>query len=304
INVPPNARWTLMGVTVARDLNGPHGLCVIDDDDNSKQTTIIIADSYNHRIVQYKTGNTTNGQIIAGDNGQGDQLNQLNSPIDVLYDKETDNLIIADWGNRRVLRWSRRSGTKQGEILIDNIKCHGLFLNDQRNLYCTVTEKQEIRRYQLDQIGEDKKGTLVAGGNGNGANLNQLNWPTYIFIDRHQNVYVSDNGNHRVMKWNKDARGGIVVAGGHAYGNAVKQLYHPNGLFVDTSGTLYVVDFYNNRVMRWTQGAQEGTIVVGGNGEGAGANQFSYPTSLSIDRHGNLYVVDRENKRVQQFTLA
>ncbi|CAF1977383.1 unnamed protein product, partial [Rotaria magnacalcarata] len=94
----------------------------------------------------------------------------LNSPSDVLIDKETDSLIICDRENQRVLRWSRRSGTTQGEILIDNIKCCGLAMDEQRNLYVSDKEKHEVRRYQLGE----KNGTLIAGGNGEGDGFNQL----------------------------------------------------------------------------------------------------------------------------------
>ncbi|CAF4311735.1 unnamed protein product, partial [Rotaria sordida] len=149
----------------------------------------------------------TNGQVVAGGNGEGNRLDQLNYPTNVLIDKETDSLIIC--GTGRVVRWSRRSGTTQGEILIDNIDCYGLAMDDQRYLYISDTDKHEVRRYQIG----DKNGTIVAGGNGKGAGLNQLNWPTYIFVDQQQTVYVSDNNNHRVMKWNKGAKEGIVVAG-------------------------------------------------------------------------------------------
>ncbi|CAF2109444.1 unnamed protein product, partial [Rotaria magnacalcarata] len=84
--------------------------------------------------------------------------------------------------------------------------------------------------------------TLVAGGNGKGDGLNQLNYPTYLFVDRQQNVYVSDSSNHRVMKWNKSAKEGIVIAGGQGAWSALTQLCSPQGLFVDTLGTLYVAD--------------------------------------------------------------
>ncbi|CAF1350357.1 unnamed protein product [Rotaria sordida] len=140
----------------------------------------------------------TNGQVVAGGNGQGNRLDQLYRPTDVLIDKETDSLIICDRDNRRVVRWSRRSGTTQGEILIDNIACARLAMDDQRYLYISDTDKHEVRRYQIG----DKNGTLVAGGNGEGDGLNQLNWPAYIFVDQQQTVYVSDQNNHRVMKWN------------------------------------------------------------------------------------------------------
>ncbi|CAF4991165.1 unnamed protein product, partial [Rotaria socialis] len=172
--------------------------------------------------------------------------------------------------------------------------------DDQRYLYVSDVEKHEVRRYQLGE----KNGTLVAGGNGEGNGLNQLNLPTFIFVDRQQNVYVSDFNNNRVMKWNKCAKEGIVVAGGQGQGSALTQLYWPNGIFVDTLGILYVADSVNDRVMRWTQGdKKQGTVIVGGNGWGEGANQFKHPAGLSFDRHGNLYVVDWGNARVQRFSI-
>ncbi|CAF4683226.1 unnamed protein product, partial [Rotaria socialis] len=302
-NIPANATWKQSGVTIAgghRDgratnqLYHPRGLFVDDDQ------TVVIADYYNDRIMQWKNGDTANGQVVAGGKGRGNGLHQLNLPTDLLIDKETDSLIICDWGNQRVVRWSRRSGTTQGEILVDNIQCYGLAMDDQRYLYVSDDKKHEVRRYQLGE----KNGTLVAGGNGEGDELNQLSYPTYLFVDRQQTVYVSDNNNHRVMKWNKGAKEGIVVAGGQGEGNALTQLKNPQGIFVDTLGTLYVADSANHRVMRWTQGdKKQGTVIVGGNGKEAGANQFNFPAGLSFDRQGNLYVADRNNNRVQRFSI-
>ncbi|CAF1682485.1 unnamed protein product, partial [Rotaria magnacalcarata] len=56
--------------------------------------------------MQWKNGHTTNGQVVAGGNGAGNGLNQLDRPADVLIDKETDSLIVCDRGNLRVVRWS------------------------------------------------------------------------------------------------------------------------------------------------------------------------------------------------------
>ncbi|CAF1301705.1 unnamed protein product, partial [Rotaria sordida] len=298
-NIPINARWAQNATTVAgghgegsatNQLSWPHGLFVDDDQ------TIVIADWGNHRIVQWKMGDT-NGQVVAGGKDPGNRLDQLNRPTDVLIGKETDSLIICDWLNRRVVRWSRRSGTTQGEILIDNIGCRGLAMDDQRYLYISDTDKDEVRRYQIG----DKNGTIVAGANGYAAGLNQLTSPTHIFVDQQQTVYVSDNLNHRVMKWNKGEKEGIVVAGGQGQGNALTQLSNPHGLFADTLGTIYVADWGNSRVMRWPKGAKQGTVIVGGNGPGA--NQLNSPTGLSFDLHGNLYVVDYGNHRVQRFSI-
>ncbi|CAF4438171.1 unnamed protein product [Rotaria socialis] len=303
VNSPANATWAQQGVTIAgghgagsgtNQLSWPQGLFVDDDQ------TVIIADFLNHRIIQWNKDDTTNGKVVAGGNGQGNRLNQLNQPTDVLIDRETGSLIICDWGNRRVVQWSRRSGTTQGKILIDDIKCWGLAMDEQRYLYVSDTGKHEVRRYQLGE----KNSTLVAGGNGSGDGLNQLNRPRYLFVDRQQNVYVSDRNNQRVMKWNKGTKEGRVIAGGQGEGTALTQLYYAYGIFVDILGTLYVADSLNHRVMRWTQGdKKQGTVIVGGHGQGAGANQFNCLRGLSFDRHGNLYVVDENNHRVQRFSI-
>ena len=78
--------------------------------------------------------------------------------------------------------------------------------------------------------------------------MSQLNWPTYLFVDEEQAVYVSDTDNHRVMKWNNGSNQGIVVAGGGEEGSALTQLSHPRGLFVDISGTIYVIDAQDDPV--------------------------------------------------------
>ncbi|CAF0989337.1 unnamed protein product [Rotaria sordida] len=303
LNIPADAQWKQNGTTVAggnergnatNQFDRPYGLFIDNDQ------TMVIGDCSNGRVMQWKMGDT-DGKVVAGGNGKENRLDQLNCPIDVLIDKETDSLIICDRdNNRRVVRWSRRNDTAQGEILIDNIDCYGLVMDDQKYLYVSQTEeKDEVRRYQIG----DKNGTLVAGGNGQGVSLNQLNFPSYIFVDQEQTVYVSDTDNHRVIKWNKGATEGIVVAGGEGQGNALTRLSHPHGLFVDTLGTIYVADSSNNRVMRWSKGAKQGTVIVGGNGLGARENQFNYPVGLFFDRYGNLYVVDCWNHRVQRFSI-
>ena len=301
LSLPQNARWSHNGVTLAggngcghdtNQLDNPCGL----DIDNDNQS-IVIADAANHRIVEWKMGEK-NGKVIAGGQGEGNRLNQMCFPQDVLIDKERNSLWIADQGNQRVLRWSRRQGMTQGEVIINSIRCCGLAMDHQRYLYVSDWDKHEVRRYRIG----DENGIIVAGGNGQGNQLHQLNAPTYLFVDREQAVYVSDFHNHRVMKWNKGAREGIVIAGGQEEERILTQLSSPQGLFVDTSGTLYVADAWNNRVMLWPKGRQQGTPIVGKD-KGNRANQLNWPMGLSFDSEGNLYVVDYSNHRVQRFAI-
>ena len=269
----------------------PYGLDI--DDDNQ---SVVIADWFNHRIVEWKIG-ASHGKVIDGGGGEGNRSDQLDRPTDVLIDKETNSVFIADPGNRQVLRWCRHEETIQDEVIIDSVVCQGLAIDHQRYLYISDTVEHEVRRYTIG----DKNGIVVAGGNARGNQLNQLNCPTCLFVDEEQAVYLSDANNHRVMKWNKGANQGIVVAGGQGSGSALTQLSHPRGLFVDSSGTIYVADARNGRIMRWPKGAHEGTVIVGGNGEGKAANQLHFPRVLSFDRHRNLYVLDHYNHRVQRF---
>ncbi|CAF4999026.1 unnamed protein product [Rotaria sp. Silwood1] len=299
-DIHPNTKWSQNGITVAGEnargsetdqLYWPLGLYVDDDQ------MIYIADCGNHRIVEWKSG-ATNGKVVAGGNGDGNGAHQLNNPVDVIIDKESDCLIISDYGNRRVVRWPRRNGTR-GETIISNISCFGLTMDDNGYLYVVDNEKHEVRRYKIG----DTKGTVVAGGNGKGNRLDQLSKPHYVFVDRDHSVYVSEWENHRVMKWEEGAKQGIVVAGGQGKGNSLTQLHCPEGVVVDQFGTVYVADCENHRIMRWSKGATQGSVIIGGNGKKAQLNQLNYPVGLSFDRHGNLYVVDHINHRVQKFNI-
>ena len=147
----------------------------VDDDQN-----VYVTDTINHRIVKWKSG-ATSGQVVAGGNQQGSGAHQLYDPSDVIIDKERDSLIICDRSNKRVIRWPCQNGTS-GEIIISNIYCVGLTMDENGSLYVVNIGKHEVRRYGIG----DTKGTVVAGGNGEGNRLDQLSDPWYVFVDRDQ----------------------------------------------------------------------------------------------------------------------
>ncbi|CAF1421964.1 unnamed protein product [Adineta steineri] len=261
-----------------------------------EKKNIFIADRDNHRIVEWKY-NATEGQIIAGGNKEGDRMDQLNEPTDVIVNQQNHSIIIADRGNGRVIQWMDQNQ----QILIENIYCMGLAMDKHGFLYVSDFMKNEVRRWTMGEY--NNEGIVVAGGNGKGDQLNQLNLPTFIFVDKDQSVYVSDLFNHRVMKWRKDAKEGIIVAGGNGRGGNLNQLSYPEGVVVDDFGQIYVADGENHRVMRWYEGKDDGEIVVGGNGQGNQSDQLNNPSGLSFDNKGNLYVVDRLNHRVGKFEI-
>ena len=234
-------------------------------------------------------------QIVTGGNGKGNRSDQLDRPADVIINKENDSFIISDSGNRRVMQWFRQNNTN-GQIIISDIDCCGLTMDNNGGLYVSDCKKNEVKRWKIGET----NGTIVAGENGKGNQLNQLYYPAYIFVDQDYSVYVSDSNNNRVMKWMKGAKEGVVVAGGQGYGNSLSQLSNHQGVIVDQFDNVYVADNGNDRIMRWAKGSREGSIVVGRNGTG---NQLYQPGDLSFDRQGNLYVVDQCNSRVQRFDV-
>ncbi|CAF1150247.1 unnamed protein product [Adineta steineri] len=287
-------KWEQNAITVAggnrkgqelNQLNRPTGIFV------DEKKNIFIADSGNHRITEWKC-NEMKGHIIAGGNEEGNRMNQLAYPIDVIVDQKDHSIIIADFVNRRVIQWVNQNQ----QILINNIDCRGLAMDKHGFLYVSNYKKNEVRRWKVGEY--NNEGIIVAGGNGEGNQLNQLKYPSFIFVDEEQSVYVSDVNNHRVMKWRKDAKEGRTVAGG-----SLQQLSLPEGVIVDDLGQIYVVDCMNNRIMRWCEGKEEGEIVVGGNGKGSRSNQLHGPSGLSFDDQGNLYVADTFNHRIQKFEV-
>jgi hypothetical protein len=198
--VTPNAHWTQQANTVASGHRQGDGLkqisnscgLVVDDDD-----TVFIADHWNDRILAWKKGHNK-GHLVASGQAKANGLHQLKQPTDVLIEEKSNSLIICDYVNRRIVRWPLQNGTR-GEVLIDNISCWGLTMDKPGCLYVSDARQHEVRRFTRG----DTKGIVVAGGDGQGSNLNQLTTHCNIFVDEEQSLYVSDWNNHRVMKWTK-----------------------------------------------------------------------------------------------------
>ncbi|CAF1037264.1 unnamed protein product [Adineta steineri] len=292
-------KWKQNAITVAggnkhgqklNQLYYPEGIFI------DKNKNIFIVDYSNDRIVKWKY-NAKQGKIIAGGNKQGNRMNQLNGPTDMIVDQQNHSIIIADCGNRRVIRWLN----EKQQILIQNIHCWGLAIDKNGFLYVSDREKHEVRRWKMGEY--NNEGIIVAGGNRQGDQLHQLSYPTSIFVDEDESVYVSDYHNHRVMKWKKDAKEGRIVAGGNGQGENLNQLSSPHGVIVDDLGQIYVADCWNDRVIRWCEGKAEGEIIVGGNGLGYQSNQLNRPRGLSFDDEKNLYVADFSNHRIEKFEI-
>ncbi|UJR32715.1 hypothetical protein I4U23_020174 [Adineta vaga] len=305
VKLPQNAKWQSTARTIAGGdqynsgpdstldkLHCPRGLSF------TPKQAILIADTLNHRIIKYRQDEIV-GQKIVGENIPDHKNKTLCSPTNMIFHEQSRSYIICDYQNRRVLQWFRRKGAHL-EVLWKNIACFGIAADHEGFIYISDTENHEVRRYS----DPTKRGVRVAGGDGKGNSLHQLNHPTYIYVDLDKTVYVSDSWNNRVMKWKNRARSGVIVAGGNGYGNDRTQLDCPAGLVIDQWGSVYVADHWNHRVMRWRNGATEGDIII--NNKHLARNdpdQLNGPEGLAFDEDGHLYVADCYNHRIQQFEI-
>ena len=290
-----NSKWKQNGVLIARgpELKGPSSICISDDQ------IIYVADRGHDRIMEWKV-NSKRFRTVAGDKKPGNALNQLKMPNDVVIDKETNSLIIADLGNRRIMRWSLSENTQAGEILIPNVNCSNLTIDQEGSIYVSDSSKHEVRRWKKGE----QEGTIVAGGNGQGRQLNQLNNPTYLFIDHEYSLYITDKQNYRIMKWAKDAKEGIVVAGnGSAVRNEINLYSEPSGIYVDRFNQVYVADIIKNRIVRWCEDEKQGCVILAADSHAYTAVDYDSIANFIFDNEGNLYVIDYANDLLLKFEL-
>ena len=81
----------------------------------------------------------------------------------------------------------------------DQLYCpEGISVDDQnRVIYIADRDNHRIVEWRLDT----NKSRIVAGGNGQGNQLNQFSFSIFLFNDDDHTLYISDTDNHRVMKW-------------------------------------------------------------------------------------------------------
>jgi len=137
----------------------------------------------------------------------------------------------------------------------------------------------------------------------------QFNNPRGIAVDAAGNVYVADQGNHRIRKITP---AGVVttLAGSGTAGftdatGVLAQFNLPSGVTVDATSTLYVSDATNPRIRVVSPGGVVTTLAGSGTvgfADGTlAAGQFAIAMeSLSLDASGNVFVADRVNNAIRR----
>jgi DNA-binding beta-propeller fold protein YncE len=140
----------------------------------------------------------------------------------------------------------------------------------------------------------------VAGGNGEGNALNQLNSSYGVFVDSDGALFIADYYNHRVVKWSQGASTGTILAGGECGQIDQGQLCHPSAITFDKEGTMFVTvedntfGTGNGSVISWKKGAESGETIIF-------TNSSFYGIALDAEEK-YLYVGHHRQHRVLKYT--
>jgi len=144
----------------------------------------------------------------------------------------------------------------------------------------------------------NENGTVIAGGNGNGLNGNQLSTPVDLQFDAPSNrILIANCGGNNVIWWTLGASNWTLIADSSAGIGGC-----PRGVMIDPMGNIYIADNGRHRIQFYPVDTINGTTIAGTtNFAGSNASLLVYPVSVVLDSQLNLYVSDYHNHRVQKF---
>ncbi len=225
---------------------------------------------------------------------------QLQEPKGMAFDA-AGRIYVADSRNHRIqvfdpsgqplLRWGSQ-GSEPGQFQ----EPWGVAVGPDGTVYVCDTWNHRMQKF-------DRDGKFLAQwgvfGNTDGraeSPDNVFYGPRAVAIDPQGNVWVTDTGNKRVVKF--DPNGAILRQyGGAGVGDG--QFVEPVGIAIDSAGNIYVADTWNRRVQVFDSTFKylRQWPVEGWEGQSA----YNKPY-LAVDGAGNVYVTDPEMYRVIKFS--
>ena len=294
---------------------------------------------------------------LSGCNSVGVNAGSLCYPLGIAVDG-LGNLYVADFENSRVLEYDTPLTTdtiadtvfgQDGSFT--SIACNydtggtsptnidlcfptGVAVDGSGNVYVADQYNQRVLEYNTP-LSTDTVADLVFGQGGSftsksvnngGISADSLSYPSGAAVDGSGNLYVADEGNHRVLEYNTplttDTTADTVFGQGGDFtsnvcnfdtagGNPTAiDLCGPYGVALDGSANLYVADEFNQRVLNYDTPLTTDVTADRVLGQGdfnhnlpnlVHAEGIDGPQAVAIDASttpNRVYVVDNNNNRV------
>lgn len=243
--------------------NGMHNCAITPNND------LYISDSWNHciRKVDANTGvvTTVAGTGKAGFSGDGGPAAkaEFNFVMCISLNHDKDVLHIADLKNRRIRAMDLKTGivttiAGNGESgasengakatespLIDPRAVAG---DSKGNIYVLERNGNSLRVVRPDGTFHTVAGSGEKGFLDGDAMEAQFGSPKHLCVDDNDNVYIADDLNKAIRKYDPVA-GKVTTVLGRGYGQEEITLANPHGVCWK-NGELYVVDSSNNRILK------------------------------------------------------
>ncbi len=210
---------------------------------------------------------------------------KLGSPVGVVLDG-TNNLYVTDAQNAVIFKFN-----PDGEFLREldgkgNLRRPaGIAIRSNGDKLVADALADKVFVFGKDDI---FKGELT------GADFAEsFNKPTYLAVDKTDNVYVTDTMNFTIRVF--DANGKYVRSQGQI-GDVPGSFARPKGVALDSDQNLYVLDsiFGNFQIFD-----QKGQLLLYVGQEGVLPGEFMLPSGIFIDRNDRVYISDTFNHRIQ-----
>jgi sugar lactone lactonase YvrE len=273
-------------------------------------------DEENTQSLENYLVSTLAGSTEGDSDGTGSGA-QFSYPRGLTIDK-AGNLYLADYVSHKIKKITPQgvvttiAGSTRGDVDGTGSAAkfdypNGIVVDDSGNLYVTSHYSHKIKKVTPTGVVTTIAGSILGDLNGTG-NAARFNFPSGITIDASGNLYVCDQGNHKIKKITP---AGVVttIAGstqGFVDANGPNAKFStPIGIAINAAGNLYVCDNANGKIRKITPQGDVSTFVGSTQGDlnGTGtAVKLDAPRKISIDASGNLYITEDGNHKVKKIT--
>jgi sugar lactone lactonase YvrE len=233
-----------------------------------------VVDTSNNRVLEFKPSFSTGqaaslviGQTSLTGTGDTSPSGGLFSPTGLAFDP-SGNLWVVDSGNNRVLEFKSPFSNGESASIVLGQPTFGGYI-----------------------------GTTTAGG---------LNSPSYLAFDPSGNLWVTDQGNNRVLEFTTPfsigQKASLVIGQSNFTGFApasttnAKGLFEPLGIGFDSKGNLWVVDSAEHRVLEYNPPfsiEEAASLVIGQPSLTTGSSTTGLNAyAIAFDSSGNLWISD------------
>jgi DNA-binding beta-propeller fold protein YncE len=229
---------------------------------------VYVADTNNDRVQKFSTAGTYSATIGAGGFGAEGELDQPRGvAVDAFTDPMSFKLYVAEESNHRVSKFDTAGNFE---------RMWGWGVQDGSSTFQVC-------------ISGCQPGI-------SGSGLGQFNFPGGIAVDAVGNVWVVDQSNHRVQKFDSD--GNFLTTWG-SNGTGDGEFAYPSDVDIDPSGRLYVSEAQGDRIQVFDA---DGNFLGKAGTSGAAPGELDGARGIGLDAQLGLYVIENFNDRVSKFS--